>query len=970
MGVVILLISSIGIFLWVPEKTGANAVEMDDIVDISGVFSSVPDSITVSDSNPFYALIATPLAVHYDSEGEQEIIPMYVKNFEHPSNSIEKLQNHYLDNFKEIDLDELGCDSPKDFSLKLAEKYWEKSDAALIIKNDFEGYSLGINTVPIASYLSMPVIVCDEIDSEVVNVLTGLEVKKVMISGDLDGYQEMYSHLKFDAVEQIVENATFLVKEKFGELDYMVLANPIDAYPPEVLDSKEFYFGPETVVSASMNRDNMLSFAAHYFTAKAIWEFTIPEDYKYALIELEGYNHELEGVDEFGDHAEFNLDPVGEGLTLGAIKTSSGIAKRDGTGNVLGDSAVTKKVMYDCGGKTYQVSAGGSWSLLKEGKISAKVTVKKLETPKYPMMQGLSSVAPYLASYHKGIVFAKEEFAFTADDDVRTDSGKTCPGYYLPGRNPDLVITSNRHVYDNIHEPLNKLLAYMAGITYETESDIEHLQDFYKDDPIYIAIVGGAMGLPRYVYQNEVEPIGDIDGDGVDDTVAVNFGGGGTQSDNIYGNIDPVKYDWSNQAQDIYSGDHPFIENIVGRITGWDVQDADALVVRSIFYNDILENADLKEWKENYGNIFGGGVDFRKPLWVQTLNHLPIIKQVLSLVYASSGNIVNFVVGPWKYDTGFSRIMVQAFDEIGKDLDFNVLTALHEEGMVDGLSDESIDAIKTTNLWNRLTFNKNQIKELAGEGNVKGREILENSNFIYTTGHGSPYNFGMDGLDLVSAGFDGVILNAPNLWSRILKNTILPHFVGGFWGPGGSIGNVGSYCPRVIETVDFGPSFMWLESCFCGKITGMYPQENIGQTFIHSGVNCLVAATTGSNIPGGYLESKNYMFDTKLGVNANLRQWENKVEEGIFPDLHFGHKIYDDMCGYLGDDDATVGKAFRDAKNQYLPEDEDWELWWSPPLSSGGEEGYGTHIAAKYTSFHEFVLYGDPAFNPYEPINE
>ncbi len=129
-------------------------------------------------------------------------------------------------------------------------------------------------------------------------------------------------------------------------------------------------------------------------------------------------------------------------------------------------------------------------------------------------------------------------------------------------------------------------------------------------------------------------------GDGVDDTVAVNFGGGGTQSDNIYGNIDPVKYDWSNQAQDIYSGDHPFIENIVGRITGWDVQDADALVVRSIFYNDILENADLKEWKENYGNIFGGGVDFRKPLWVQTLNHLPIIKEITVLPFTTGNMLV------------------------------------------------------------------------------------------------------------------------------------------------------------------------------------------------------------------------------------------------------------------------------------------------------------------------------------------
>jgi len=973
LGVVILLLASVGIYYYNPMQEEFKSANIKDFEGVNGILKDVPTAITVADTDPFYPLIATPLAVHYNVEGEQEIIPLYVKNFDDTSDSIEKLQNDYLNNYKETNLDEIEHDSIKDFSLKIAEKYWMKSDAALLIKNNMSGYSLGVNAVPMASYLSIPIIVCDEIDSEVVNVLTNLGVKKVIVCGDIEGYHNVYSYLEFNTVGEIVENASYLVKEKFGDLDYITMANPIDAYPPEVLASEEHYFGPEFVTSTTMNRDNMLKFVLHYFTAKITWEFTIPDDYKYALVELVGYNHELDGVDEFGDFAEFNLDPADGGLTLGAIKTAGGPATRDGTGNVIEDSARTVKVLYDCGGKTYKVTASGRWSLLKQGEVSAKVIVKKLENPKYPMMQGLSSIAPYLAAYHKGIVFAKDDFAFTADDNVRTDGGKTCSGYYLPGRNPDLVIMSNRHVYDNIHQPLNKLLADLAGIDYNKDSDdgdIEILQEYYKENPVYIAVVGGAMGLPRYIYQNEVEPIGDIDEDGVDDTVAVNFGGGGTQSDNMYGNIDPVKYDWSNQAQDIYS-EHPFMENIVGRITGWDVQDADALVVRNIFYDDIIKNAELKEWKENFANLVGGGIDFRKPLWVQILNRdYSISGKILDLVNTFSGGLVNYVVGPWKYDTGFSKIMSQSVEsQIGEELGFNVLTALHESSMVDGLSDEAIDSLKTTNFWTRLTFNKNQIKELAGEGNVKGREILENSNFLWVTGHGSPYNFGMDGLDMVASGFDGVILNAPNLWSKILKNTVLPHFVGGFWGPGGSIGDVGSYTPRKVSTVEFGPSFMWLESCFCGKLTGMYPQENIGQSFIHSGVNCLVASDTGSNIPGGYLDPKNYMFDTKLGTELNLKQWENNIEQEIYPEFHFGWKIYDDMCHYLSEDNATVGSAFRDAKNQYLPEDANWELWWSPPLSSGGDEGYGTHMSSKYTSFYEYALYGDPAFNPYTPAN-
>jgi len=34
--------------------------------------------------------------------------------------------------------------------------------------------------------------------------------------------------------------------------------------------------------------------------------------------------------------------------------------------------------------------------------------------------------------------------------------------------------------------------------------------------------------------------------------------------------------------------------------------------------------------------------------------------------------------------------------------------------------------------------------------------------------------------------------------------------------------------------------------------------------------------------------------------------------------------------------------------------------------SSGGTKAFGK----KYVAIHEFILYGDPAFNPYEPINK
>ena len=84
-GIVILLVSSIGIYLWAPPvDSHSDPVDIEDILNISGVFSDLPNSIVVSDDSPFYSLITTPLAVHYEDE-EQNVIPLFIRNLENPS---------------------------------------------------------------------------------------------------------------------------------------------------------------------------------------------------------------------------------------------------------------------------------------------------------------------------------------------------------------------------------------------------------------------------------------------------------------------------------------------------------------------------------------------------------------------------------------------------------------------------------------------------------------------------------------------------------------------------------------------------------------------------------------------------------------------------------------------------------------------------------------------------------------------
>jgi hypothetical protein len=442
--------------------------------------------------------------------------------------------------------------------------------------------------------------------------------------------------------------------------------------------------------------------------------------------------------------------------------------------------------------------------------------------------------------------------------------------------------------------------------------------------------------------------------------------GCGTPSDFIYGNIDPLHRDWSNTANDTYSY-YPYQENVVGRITGWDVQDASALIDRTIFYDKII--AKLGDWKDNAALLIGGGQDFQKPL----LRYL-IFGDLLGLTPRGE---------PMKFPTGYGKFAAERTKEkVYEPMDFTINEAYAEEAARQGFSDEAIDRLKKATWLNRLAFSKRQLKNLIGEEEVKGGELMENSNFIWANAHGNQHLFGMEGIDLVSAGIGGPIIHGA-------LNQILPIVGGGFMGPGTALMKHVEYSTREVENMDLGPSFLWIESCICGKIDGMYPQVNIGQTCLHAGINALIAAPTESNIAGGYLDPKIAMYDVPLSVWLAYLNTSINAKRGGYPDPHFGYKIYADLCEDLRENDSSIGLALRNARNKYLPEDANWTLWWSPPLIITGNPWYDYEIAQKwspmaknmlkngkspllrnkYISFQEYTLFGDPAFNPYEPCN-
>jgi hypothetical protein len=954
-GAMIIVLATMGLLLQQPLGSEESQLQVDDIIKSHGIFLEIPDSIIVPDNNPFYALIATPPTVHYSKEGTRQVIPLIIRNMTTPSNAIERLDSQLLIGSNQLVLSETT--SPKEVSLKLARQLWESSDTALLIENNETGYTLGVMATPLASYLSLPIIVTDKVDENVRSVLSDLGVKNSLVCGDtLQGFGHS---IHFHHVDEIVDATMNVVFDLFGDIDYLTITNPADAWPPEILESNEYIFS-ETLTTGATTQ--LVKAVSGGMQEKVLGTFTIPKDYKYALITFEGINVQSEHVDKLGDSVTFRCGPLLEDIpssmrneVYGGSTAWGGIPIRDSRGDVIVDRTYSEAVLYDRGGVEYQVLASGSWLTEEKGDVHAVITVEKLSDPYYPMMKDLSSIAPYLTAYHKGIIYGKSEFAFAADD-TALYQGEPCPGFYLPRRNPFLVEDSNRRVFEN-HEDINQVLAKLAGISLEEEYDIKGLHDYYKNKPVYVALVGGATMLPQFIYDNDIEPI-DPNNEFFDHISY--YWGAGVPSDFIYGNIDPVDDEYhSSKVKDRYSNDaYPFQENIVGRIIGWDAQDASALIARTVFYQELLE--DFGNWKDNALVQTGGGLEFKEP---------PVRYLLYSILTGESE--------PMKYSTGASYFSGLAVEDILQTMGFETSYQRKTEANYQGFSDDAIDQIKKANLLNRFGLSKRQLKINVGEGVVQGKDQQEQSNFIFAYGHGCHHFYGMGDVDVDKLG-----LGLPHGLLEKLFSEVSTFF--GI-GPGSSLANQGEYNTRNIENMELGPSFLWLESCVCGKIDGMYPQQGVTPAYIHSGCNAVIGATTCSNTAGGYIEPKKTRFDWPGQTLLRYLKAMRDARKGIYPDRHFGFRLYEQVCEELTQQgEVSIGLAFRNARNIYFNDGEaEWELWWSPPLIGTGDwwddtaikenminaagSGLSTHMENKYLTFFEYVLYADPAFIPYVP---
>ena len=611
-----------------------------------------------------------------------------------------------------------------------------------------------------------------------------------------------------------------------------------------------------------------------------------------------------------------------------------GIPERDETGDIAVDQIHFETIVYDMPGE-YQLQVFGRWFGRKMGSYQVDVTVEKLDSPIVPLMSQLSSLTPYITAYHKGIIFGKPEYAFAADDHI-TYNGQPCPGVTQPGTNPLLITPSNQHTL-SIHEDLN---TFLSDITEIPEQPSEQFRDYFKDQPINIAIAADPTMIPMYFYDNP---------DGKPEDEAGYMMGFALPSDFIYGNIDP---DYSDLENDTYSY-WPFQENIVARLTGRDVQDLSALLARTIFYDRII--APLDTWKNNALVSTGSGLEFQ---------NLPIITRLSHLVYGGRGE-------PTKFPTGESTFINLKLNDIMSLGYGNTKSTFNAVSQREGFSKEDLQLIEDAGFLNKLLFPTQVVLALSSDTVVTGGQDQINSNLIFVFAHGF-YNLYEHG---------DILMDARGFPFVTMLSRIYPPASSG-------LNSKGTFDVRGVENMDLGPSVIFVVSCITGRTDGLTGDNTLSQTYIHAGVNAYIGATRVTADPG-YLEPRPFPGGLGTGTIAFVKTSLIYLLKHEYPDFHFGSVIAEDFISDIIENDVSTGLALRNAKNKFLPKDANSTFLWSPPLSfttgepwldqkireslptepinSGFEE---TRVLdKKYVALHEFTLYGDPAFNPYQPSN-
>jgi len=610
-GVVVILLIAMFVVLMGPGDESSEPAQFNDLLASQSTRTQTETggSIVASEADPFFAIISTPVAVHYEETGDRMATPLLVAGTD-PSISVERFLLAY-NKPTVIAVGPVGQlsvpvsmkvleEDVKHTSTSVAETFWTQADGAMIVRGDKEGYDLAVAAAALASYLDIPIIVTDEICPGVTSTLENLGVKYTICLGDAPGYGRVFRLQTLTEIQDTMRDFIVDPRGLADEVKYLTIANPQDITRMKVLESTTFHF--EDQIYDHSTRDNVLA-GTTPVPAEADYEFEIPSDYEFCNVHFTLKFRGNQWADEIGSRIYaycFDGDEEYDGAP--AMETFFGTP----AGRIEGEYRIVDfdlPLNNDTGFHLLSLMAREIWSGSPPGPagiIKAQpewfyldVVVEKLESPVYPLMGSLSSMASYLTAFRQGITMADPSYS------LMSPSYQGSVACDEPTINEKGIWAANVKAME-VHNETVMTLARLVGV--ETEGIMEDhamlndLADHYYYNPVDVGIIADTNMVPHYYFAGGMAQEGY-----------------GEPGDIIYGDINMDPLDPPNDVGDgRINSAYPDLELPVGRIDGFDVQDTSALLSRTFFYYDIIDSftgyqqGDVHtEWKNN-GYVFLG----------------------------------------------------------------------------------------------------------------------------------------------------------------------------------------------------------------------------------------------------------------------------------------------------------------------------------------------------------------------------
>jgi len=397
--------------------------------------------IMVSNDNPFYTLIATPLSFHL---GKKPIILFKDELEERQKRFIEMYGgNEFIVIGKKLNLEgKYFTGNASKISIEIAKKYYENVDTAIIIP--YSNYSLSLIAVPIACYIDAPLLVYDNNQNEIIQFLNEKGIKKAIIIGNISIWN---NEIKLQNESMIYDYI-----KRLKSIDYIALTNPDDIKKVEILQQKS--------IQKSFHVSNLKIFLAYPFNIfgsneKNIY-FNISDGMNEVKISIEG-NPTI--------YAELYDD------SNNLITYSNSMAYKK---NKCYLQSICFGGTYRLHLKFYNGKIGGYF--IQHGisflNTDVKVRIKVDEISSFPYHLKISYLAPYLACSHNGMVITTHgiEKAY-----------KNC---HVSGG-----AWNNATMISFVNDVVNSTVSYIKKL------------DFH---PRWLAIVGDSDEIPMYYFSPSV----------------------------------------------------------------------------------------------------------------------------------------------------------------------------------------------------------------------------------------------------------------------------------------------------------------------------------------------------------------------------------------------------------------------------------------------------------------------------------